>query len=401
MVMAPTRSCEPCHFADNCWRPLCPYTHPGNGRCKKWAAVWGLLAEQENAHHSPPKILQIRRRDFCVTHWERIPERIPERIEEPAVLRAAPAPVIEYAEPAVTETAPAQAVEYVAPAPAVSYAAPAPVIEYAAEPAVTYTAPVPVNENVASAPGDEELVDLPEEDKVADPLRRATIKRVLDGVVYYGEVEEIEKGNLSHDRLYRVKYTDGDIEHFIADQVKEMSCPLQDVMLAKQAQATHDHLARNVRAPEDRRNAEHIVNALKRYTSTGPVPMSQHVTLAPAVTYGSRAPVIEPMAPVPAFTDTAPVPVSEHVTPALAVTSGSRAPVIGLMAAVPAVTDTAPAPVNGNVAASEMETAIQEVSDLLASGLGEGDPEFDAAWARLIELGARQMAKKKAKRKKR
>ena len=346
-------------------------------------------------------------------------------------------------------------------------------IEYAAEPAVTYTAPVPVNENVASALGDEELVDLPEEDKVADPLRRATIKRVLDGVVYYGEVEEIEKGKLSHDRLYRVKYTDGDIEHFIADQVKEMSCPLQDVMLAKQAQATHDHLARNVRAPEDRRNAEHIVNTLKRYTDTrpvlvsqhvtlapavtygsrapviepmapvpavtdtAPVPMSEHVTLAPAVTYGSRAPVIEPMAPVPAVTDTAPVPVSQHVTlapavtygsrapviepmaPVLAVTGtapvpvsehvtlapavtyGSRAPVIGLMAAVPAVTDTAPAPVNGNVAASEMETASQEVSDLLARGLGEGDPEFDAAWARLIELGARQMAKKKAKRKKR
>ena len=90
MVIARTGSCEPCHFADNCWRPLCPYTHPGNGRCRKWAAVWGLLAEQENVHHSPPKILQIRRRDFCVKHWERIPERI----EEPAVLRAAPAPVI-------------------------------------------------------------------------------------------------------------------------------------------------------------------------------------------------------------------------------------------------------------------------------------------------------------------
>ena len=279
-------------------------------------------------------------------------------------MRAAPAPVIEYAEPAVTETAPAQAVKYVAPAPAVSYAAPALVIEYAAEPAVTYTAPVPVNENVASALGDEELVDLPEEDKVADPLRRATIKRVLDGVVYYGEVEEIEKGKLSHDRLYRVKYTDGDIEHFIADQVKEMSCPLQDVMLAKQAQATHDHLARNVRAPEDRRNAEHIVTdtapvpvsehvtparavtcgslapvigpmaPVPAVTDTAPVPVSEHVTLAPAVTYGSRAPVIEPMAPVPAVTDTAPVPVSEHVTPALAVTCGSRAPVVGLMAAV-------------------------------------------------------------------
>jgi len=111
---------------------------------------------------------------------------------------------------------------------------------------------------------EEDLVDLPEEDKVADPLRRATIQRVLDGVVYYGEVEEIEEGKVSHDRLYRVKYTDGDIEHFTADQVKEMSCPLEDFVLAKQAQAPHEHLARNVRAPEDRRNAEHTANAVKR-----------------------------------------------------------------------------------------------------------------------------------------
>ena len=317
MVMAPTGSCEPCHFADNCWRPLCPYTHPGNGRCKKWAAVWSLLAEQENVHHSPPKILKIRRRDFSVKHWEHLPD-VTEHVTpapavgttEPASVKftstssaaaclapasrveyVTPAPVIVYAEPAVIDTAPAPVNENVAPAPAVSHAAPAPAIEYAADPAVTYTAPAPVNENMAPAPavsratpapvieyaadhavtctapapvnenvasalGNEEyLVDLPEEDKVADPLRRATIKRVLDGVVYYGEVEEIEEGKVSHDRLYRVKYTDGDIEHFTADQVKEMSCPLQDFVLAKQAQAPHDHLARNVRAPEDSRNA--------------------------------------------------------------------------------------------------------------------------------------------------
>ena len=149
MVMARTGSCESCHFADNCWRPLCPYTHPGNGRCKKWAAVWSLLAEQENVHYSPPKILQIRRRDFCVKHWERFPERI----EEPAVSHAAPAPASEYAaDHAVTYTAPALVNENVAPAPAVSHAAPAPVIEYAADDAVTYTAPAPVNENVTPAP---------------------------------------------------------------------------------------------------------------------------------------------------------------------------------------------------------------------------------------------------------
>ena len=50
-VMAPTGSCEPCRFADNCWRPLCPFTHPGNGRFKKWAAIWNLLAELEDDPH--------------------------------------------------------------------------------------------------------------------------------------------------------------------------------------------------------------------------------------------------------------------------------------------------------------------------------------------------------------
>ena len=50
-VMAPTGLCEPCRFADNCWRPLCPFTHTGNGRSKKWAAIWNLLAELEDDPH--------------------------------------------------------------------------------------------------------------------------------------------------------------------------------------------------------------------------------------------------------------------------------------------------------------------------------------------------------------
>ena len=41
--------------------------------------MWSLLAEQEEVLHIPPKFLQIRRRDFCVKHWERIPERIEEQ----------------------------------------------------------------------------------------------------------------------------------------------------------------------------------------------------------------------------------------------------------------------------------------------------------------------------------
>ena len=135
------------------------------------------------------------------------------------------------------------------------------------------------------------------------------------------------------------------------------------------------------------------------HAAPAPVPVSEHVAPAPAVTQGSRAPVIELMAPDIAGTDTVPVPVSQHGTPAPAVTYGSRAPVIGPMAAVPAVTYTAPASVNENVAASEIETAYQEVSDLLASGLGLGDPEFEAAWARLNELGAVQQQAAQAKKK--
>ena len=221
----------------------------------------------------------------------------------PAVSRAAPAPVIEHAaDDAVTYTAPAPVNENVAPTPAVSRATPAPVIEYAADHAVTCTAPAPVNENVASALGDEELVDLPEEDEVADPLRRATSKRVLDGVVYYGEVEEIEQGKVSHDRLYRVKYTDGDIE-------QEMSCPLQDFVLAKQAQAPHDHLAR---APEDRRNAEHTANAVKRDIAESPAVAVSHATPAPMIDH--------------AVTYTAPAPVNKYAVPAPAVSQAAKPP---------------------------------------------------------------------------
>ena len=40
-------SMEPCRFGAGCWRPLCPYGHSGRGRAARWAAVWTLLASQE------------------------------------------------------------------------------------------------------------------------------------------------------------------------------------------------------------------------------------------------------------------------------------------------------------------------------------------------------------------
>ena len=43
-----------------------------------------------------------------------------------------------------------------------------------------------------------------------------------DGV-YRGTVEDIEQGKDSGERLYLVRYTDGDIEHSTADQVRQWS----------------------------------------------------------------------------------------------------------------------------------------------------------------------------------
>ena len=68
---------------------------------------------------------------------------------------------------------------------------------------------------------EEEIIDLPEAEKKADALRGAFIKRVLDGVAHYGVVQDIEQGKETGTRLYLVKYTDGDVEHLTADQVRK------------------------------------------------------------------------------------------------------------------------------------------------------------------------------------
>ena len=46
------------------------------------------------------------------------------------------------------------------------------------------------------------------------------MQRLLKGVVYYGIVVDIEQGKKSGERLYLVKYTDGDTEHLTADQMR-------------------------------------------------------------------------------------------------------------------------------------------------------------------------------------
>eukprot|EP00933_Yihiella_yeosuensis_P054260 TRINITY_DN5265_c0_g5_i1.p1 TRINITY_DN5265_c0_g5~~TRINITY_DN5265_c0_g5_i1.p1 ORF type:complete len:420 (+),score=76.92 TRINITY_DN5265_c0_g5_i1:160-1419(+) len=69
---------------------------------------------------------------------------------------------------------------------------------------------------------DEALEDLPEAEKRADPLRHAKIRRVVGDRTFMGKVEDIEVGQISRERLYRIRYEDGDLEHITEAEVREM-----------------------------------------------------------------------------------------------------------------------------------------------------------------------------------
>ena len=73
---------------------------------------------------------------------------------------------------------------------------------------------------------EEELQAVPEAEKQLDPLYRAQIKRCIAGQMFAGEVEDVKIGMRSAERLYRVKYEDGDLEDMTADEVEEflVSC---------------------------------------------------------------------------------------------------------------------------------------------------------------------------------
>jgi len=71
---------------------------------------------------------------------------------------------------------------------------------------------------------DVELEDLPEGEKDKDPFRNAWVTNVLNGCQYIGHVEDIEVGRMSGDRLYRIRYMDGDIEHFTRAQIAQARC---------------------------------------------------------------------------------------------------------------------------------------------------------------------------------
>eukprot|EP00931_Biecheleriopsis_adriatica_P004126 TRINITY_DN10583_c0_g1_i3.p1 TRINITY_DN10583_c0_g1~~TRINITY_DN10583_c0_g1_i3.p1 ORF type:complete len:419 (-),score=71.58 TRINITY_DN10583_c0_g1_i3:47-1303(-) len=73
----------------------------------------------------------------------------------------------------------------------------------------------------ASSEECEELEDLPQADKELDPYLGAHVKKMIGDQLFHGQVEDIEVEVVTKERLYRIKYNDGDLEHFTADQVEQ------------------------------------------------------------------------------------------------------------------------------------------------------------------------------------
>eukprot|EP00931_Biecheleriopsis_adriatica_P004127 TRINITY_DN10583_c0_g1_i5.p1 TRINITY_DN10583_c0_g1~~TRINITY_DN10583_c0_g1_i5.p1 ORF type:complete len:419 (-),score=74.53 TRINITY_DN10583_c0_g1_i5:47-1303(-) len=73
----------------------------------------------------------------------------------------------------------------------------------------------------ASSEEYDELEDLPQADKEMDPYLGARVQKMIGDQLFHGQVEDIEVEVVTKERLYRIKYNDGDLEHFTADQVEQ------------------------------------------------------------------------------------------------------------------------------------------------------------------------------------
>ena len=67
---------------------------------------------------------------------------------------------------------------------------------------------------------DEELEELANDKKYSAPLYGTWIIKTEGQQSFKGKVDDIEIGIISRNRLYRILYTDGDIEHFTRDEVE-------------------------------------------------------------------------------------------------------------------------------------------------------------------------------------
>ena len=62
---------------------------------------------------------------------------------------------------------------------------------------------------------------LSQQTKEKDPFFHAPIRRTIAGLSFDGMVVDIEIGAISGVRLYRIQYSDGDMEHVTEDLVRQ------------------------------------------------------------------------------------------------------------------------------------------------------------------------------------
>merc|ERR1719428_1661166 len=68
-----------------------------------------------------------------------------------------------------------------------------------------------------------------------DPLYQCKIKRTVEGTTFDGTVEDIEIGKVSRERLYRIRYSDGDLEHLVAAEVEQSRVKQNDANTGEEA----------------------------------------------------------------------------------------------------------------------------------------------------------------------
>ena len=73
---------------------------------------------------------------------------------------------------------------------------------------------------------DEKLEDLPAADKQVDFYFQKHVRLCVDGVVLFGKVEDIEIGSITRERLYRLRFEDGDLQHLAAGELQDAHTPI-------------------------------------------------------------------------------------------------------------------------------------------------------------------------------
>ena len=73
----------------------------------------------------------------------------------------------------------------------------------------------------------EEIIDVPVKEKKRDKFYWARVKHSIDGVWYSGRVQDIEMGATTKEKLYKVLYDDGDLQHLTLPEVQKATEELE------------------------------------------------------------------------------------------------------------------------------------------------------------------------------